>query len=321
MPTVTQQPIQLSHFISNIASAMATYDRLRWWRGRTGADGTFEAATADAVAPASMLGTALTPHALNGRVFKFRVNGTTEVSVTFTGADPVSTAQAVAEIDSATALVTPVDDGGYLRLTTVATGSGASIEILDGDANSFLGFEEGLGAVGLDLDTPLVSGTHEYFYTDQNSDLEYWYKAELYSSTTAATTGQGVPWPADQAQAVPRSNTIVCFLQISDMSGRAISGRRVIIANTFLPNQVVSGGVRWGVFRHYDKVVTDRNGYAEVRLLRGMSLDLHVEGTSFTRRITIPSTGDSVDLLDPALVSEDEFGIQEPNIDFAIRTS
>jgi hypothetical protein len=48
---------------------------------------------------------------------------------------------------------------------------------------------------------------------------------------------------------------------------------------------------------------------------------MSIDGTGFVRRIAIPTTGDSVDLLDPALVTRDEFGIHEANIDFAIRTS
>jgi len=321
MPVVTNEPIQLSYFVSDITSAIATYNRLRWWRSRTGADGTYEAATASALAPATMLGSSLTPHTLNGKEFKFKVDGTTEVSVVFADADPVTTAQVVAAIAAETALVTAADEDGLLRLTTVSTGSAASIEILDGDANAALGFVEGDGAVGQDLDTTLVAGTHEYFYTDQNSDEEFWYRVEFFHSVTGDTTGQGVPFPADQAQQIPRSSTIVCYVQLADMRGKAIIDRKVIIANGPSPNLVDASGQLWGVFRQYEEMRTDRNGYAEIRLLRGITVDVHIEGTGFTRRITIPTTGDAVNLLDPDLQAEDEFGIQQQNVNFAFRMS
>lgn len=322
MAVVTNQPIQLSYFVQDITTALLTYNRLRWHRSRTGQYGIYEPATAAAPTPAMITGTAVSPHQLNGKTFKFLVNGATEVSVLFTDPDPVTTAQVVAAITLATPLVTPLDDGsGRLQLTTAITGSGASIKILDGDANAFLGFVEGDGAVGQDDDTILVAGTHEYFYTDQNSDRDFWYRVEFRHSVTLKTTGLGVPFPANAAQHVSKSLTIVGYVRIADMSGLPVGCRRITFANPFMPNTVVDQSTRWGIFRHYASISTDRNGYAEIRLIRGMQVDIVVEGTNFVRRLQIPTTGDVVDLFDPALVVEDEFGIQEPNIDFAIRLS
>lgn len=320
MPIVTQHPITVSYFISDIAAAMVTFDRMRWFRSRVGSDGPFEAATGVISGTATLLGTAREPHALNGKTLRFKVNGTTEVSVLFSGADPYTTAAVVADIAGATALVVASDENGYLRLTTVMTGSGASLEILESDAAPWLGFEAGDASVGTDADLPLVANTHEYFYTDQNSDETFWYRVQLYHSVTGDVSNYSVPLPAAGVPVVPASKTIVAYINLVDMTGRPIDGRRIILANVFLPNKVD----QFGVFRHSAEMVTDKNGYSEIRLLRGMTLDVHVEGTTFTRRITLPalnSTATSVDLLDPTLVVEDEFGIQEPNIDFAIRMS
>jgi len=321
MAVVTNQPIQLSYFVQDISSAVATYNRLRWHRSRTGQYGVYEQATGSVPTFASLVGSAVTPHQLNGKTLTFRVNGVTSVSVLFADPDPVTTAQAAAAVMAATPLVTASDDAGCLRLTTVTTGSFSSIEITGGDAAPYLGFAVGAGAVGLDGDTPLVAGTHEYFYTDQNSDRDFWYRAEFLNSVTAQTTGLGIPFPANQVQKLSASLTIVGYVRLIDLSGYPIEGRQITFANVFLPNTIVDQSTRWGVFRHYAQVSTDRNGYAEIRLVRGMSLDISIDGSGFVRRILVPSTGDAVDLLDPALVVQDEFGIQEPQIDFAIRTT
>lgn len=322
MPVVTSQPIQLSYFVQDIASALLTYNRLRWHRSRTGQYGTYEPATGATPLAAVITGTSAGPHQLNGKTFKFKVNGVTEVSVTFADPDPVTTAQVVTAIGLATPLVTPSSDAdGRLVLTSVITGTGASIEILDGDANPFLGFVEGDGAVGVDSDTVLVGGTHEYFYTDQNSDREFWYRVEFRHSVTLQTSGLGAPFPASKVPTVPVALTIVGYVRLTDMSGFPIECRRITFANPFIPNTVVDQSTRWGVFRHYAQISTDRNGYAEIRLLRGMTVDVSIDGTGFVRRIQIPTVGDLVDILDPTLVVQDEFGIQEPQIDFAIRTT
>lgn len=318
MPIVTQHPLTLSYFVRDIAQAVVTFNRMRWYRSRSGEVGPYYATTAAAAAPAVLTGTTTSPHAVVGKTFSFLVNGVNRVDVTFTGSDPLSTSQVVAQIAAATGLVVASADASTrLVLTTTITGTAASIKVLESDASAILGLQTDDGAVGIDQDLVLVNGTHEYFYTDQNSDESFFYKTQLVNSVTGAVSDFSVPIPADQVQALPVAQTVVCSIQLVDMRGRPLRNRRVTFFNAFVPDRVLGTGV----FRHYDQIETDRNGYAEIRLLRGITLDMSVDGTGFVRRITIPSLGDSVDLLDPALVSSDEFGIQQQDIDFAIRMS
>lgn len=319
MPAVTKLPIQLSYFIADITTALLSYDRMRWHRSRSGQLGLYEAATAPVAAPATILGTLEQPHQVNGKTLSLRIGGTSTINITFADPDPVTTAQVVSAINGATMLVVASDAGGYLRLTTAATGSGASIEILDSAAAPYLGLYG--DAVGIDVDTIIVGGTHEYFYTDQNSDEDFWYRIELINSSTLTSTGLSVPFQANASSRVPVSYTIACYIRLAGLTGLAMEGRRITFHNAFVPNTVTTPSLRWGLFRHYAEMITDRNGYAEIRLIRGMTVDFVVDGTDFVRRIVVPTTGDAVDLLSPALSAEDEFGIQEANVDFAVRTS
>lgn len=320
MATVTETPLQISYFVADIATALTTYNRIRWHRSRSGQNGAYSPATSATATAASITGTLTSPHQLSGKTFIFKVNGTEEVTVTFPIPDPVTTAEVITGISGETALAVGSDTDGKLTITTVATGSDASIEILGGDANEFLGFSEGDGAVGTDADTTLVAGTHEYFWIDENASTDWWYRVEFLHSTTAKTSGLGVPFSADQATTVSKSRTVVAYIRMADPSGMPIPGRRVFLSNVYVPNTVIDLTYNWGIFRNAVEMTTDRNGYASIRLVRGMVLDLSIDGTAFVRRITIPTTGDSVDLLDTALVAEDEFGVQEPNINYAIRT-
>ncbi len=318
MPIVTQMPLTLSFFVQDIATALLTFNRMRAFRSRTGADGLYDAASGAAAGPATLEAANAEPHQLSGKTLKFKVNGVIDVEVLFAGADPYSTAAVIADITAETAdVVATAGVNGRLILTTVVTGSAASIEIIESDAAPFLGFDIGAAAVGTDTDIVLVPGTHEYFYTDQNSDLSFNYKFQLRHSITGQVSDFSVPIPADQVQGIDYVNTITCYVKLMDLHGRPIQGRRMTFANVFLPN--VLG--EFGIFRHFTEMVTDKNGYAETRLIRGAKVDFSVEGTNFVRRFTIPTLGDSVNLLDPSLVAEDEFGIQQPNIDFAIRLS
>jgi hypothetical protein len=320
MSVVTNKPINISKVIIDLTATLLRFNRMRWFRSRTGSDGVYEAATGAAAAAAQLVSVDPEPHALAGKTLSMRINGTTDIDVVFAGTDPFTTADAVAAIAGETALVVGSVVDGALVLTTAATGSGASIEILESDGAIALGFQTGDAAIGLDADLTIASGVHDYVYADENSSSDFWYKVQFLHSTTADESVISAPIPASMVSVLPYTATIACYLRLVDMRGRPIEGRKVVFANTFSPSRVLG----YGVFRHYEETKTDETGLAEIRLIRGATFDLHIEGTGFTRRIMLPAVGDPadlVDLLDPGLVTEDEFGIQEPNIDFAIRTS
>lgn len=318
MSIITNTPLTLTYFIRDIAEALLTFDHMIWYRSRSGATGLYEIATDLAVGPATMTGATIGPHAVHGKSLIFKVNDVTTVTVPFSNVDPVSTTDVAIAINAATLLViATADSNDRLVLTSVTTGSLASIEIVASDAAPYLGFNTGDAAIGLDLNSVLVNGTHQYFYTDNNSDLSFFYKIQLLNVTTLRVSELSVPIPADQTQGLPYSTRITASIRLASLTGRPVANRKVTIANVFLPNR--KNG--FGIFRTYEEIFTDVTGYAEIWLTRGAVVDVTVEGTGFVRRITVPTTGDFVDLLDPALVSNDEFGIQEQNIDFAIRTS
>lgn len=317
---VTNEILELYKLVLDPATALMQFTHLRWFRSIEGSDGPFEAISGTAAAAASLVGSAIEPHALNGKSLLLRVNGDTDIEVTFADADPYTTADVIADIAGTTALVVASDDGGYLRLTTAATGTGASIEILESDGATALGLDAGQFAIGSDVDVALDADVHEYLFTDSNGSRDYWYRTQLVNSSTSAFGQSTVPFPGTQVPVVPYNLTIAAYVRVIDLRGRPIEGRRIIVSNVFLPNTVGD----YNIFRHSDSFLTDATGYGELRLVRGATIDVHVEGTSYTRRITLPGvqdTADIVNLFDPSLSSEDEFGIQEPNIDFAIRMS
>jgi hypothetical protein len=313
--------LTLSQVVVDPATAVTTYDSIRWSRSITGANGVYEEISAYTAQPAVLTGMFREPHALNGKTMLFKVNGATVVSVTFSGSDPYSTASVITDINGATGLVVASADSlSQLVLTTVLTGTAASIEILESEGALALGFQTGDFAIGKGVDNTLGSTQHEYFFTDSNASKEYWYKTQLRHHTTMAVAPQSVPIPGSEVPVIAYDLLISAYVKVIDMRGRPIEGRNIVIANVFLPNTVGA----YNIFRHYEDVATDETGYAVIRLLRGATIDVHVEGTNFTRRVKLPLAGDPVDLInlfDPVLSDEDEFGIQQPDINFAIRLS
>lgn len=321
MAVVTNQLLPLYELIVDPTAAAVDFTHIRWFRSIDGVEGPYEAMSSPAAAPAVLVGTAAEPHALNGKTLSLKVDGLTTLDITFAGPDPYSTADAIADITAqAGGDVVADDDGtGRLRLTSASTGTAASIEILESEGALALGFQTGVTALGTAADTALTTA-HQYLFTDSNGSREYFYRTQLVNNTTSQTAPPFAPFSGNEVPVLAYDLSIACYVRLVDLRGRPIEGRKIIIANVFLPNRV--GDV--SIFRHSAEFETNETGYGEIRLLRGSVIDVHVEGTTFTRRITLPGLQDPtdiLDLLDPSLSAEDEFGIQEPNIDFAIRTS
>lgn len=321
MGLITNQLLRIGYLVVDPSALIAAgFTSLRFARSTEGPNGPYIPVTDSSPQPATIRGGHAEPHALSGKSLHVQVNGEL-VEIDFVGSDPYTTADAVMAINSASVDITAYDNGdSTITIATVDTGTDATLEILPTSGALALGFQPGQQAVGLSDDPNLSSSIHDYFIDDHNSSEAYWYQVVPFNSGTLEYGAKSVPFPAISTPTVPWSQTIACYIKLLDFKGRGIQGRKVLLSNTFRPNILNN----FGIFRHYEELVTDCTGYATVRVIRGMELDVNIEGTGFTRRITLPGVGapeDIVNLLDPSLVSADEFGIQEPNIDFAIRTS
>lgn len=317
----TNTLITQSYLLPDLSVQMLRFDRIRWHRSTSGRQGYYEPATATLPEPAA-IHIELRTRALAGKQLLLRINGASEpTAITFEGPDPVETEQVAAAIEAETPLLVVTPDGSGLRVGTAFGGIPASIEVLPCDAAPYLGLAVGDGAVGLGADQALNAGQSEYLFNDYQSSGSTWYTVELLNSITGVSSGKSVAFRTRADLSVPASEMIGCFIRLCDLKGLPLPGRRIFIHNVFMPNRVTANGRSWGIFRQYEELVTDLTGYAEARLIRGATVDVTVAGTGFTRRIKLPSLGTIVDLLDPGLNTQDEFGIQTPTIDFAIRTT
>lgn len=318
---VTNQMITQVYLVPYLSEKLQSWDRIRWYRSYTGRAGFYEQATDEDPQPAQLTGRLVT-RALHNTSLVLRVGGTTEVVVPFQGADPYTLLRVAQEISAAAPdLQAHAGGDGRLFIATTLTGTAASLEVLASSAAANLGLLPGEMAVGLGADSALLNGVSEYQFTDHQSSPKAWYAVEYRNSTSGASSARSAPFKSREVESVPFSQLIGCFVRLADLAGRPLAGRRVTVHNVFMPNRATDGNKSWGIFRQYEELVTDPNGYCEAFLIRGAWVDVTIAGTGFTRRLRIPTTGTIVDLLDPSLDTEDEFGIQTSNVDFAIRTT
>jgi len=300
------------------------YDRLEVWRSVLGEAGPYEELSAasferaylpaDAGQPSGIAGRYLN---VDGKFLTLRVNKNYVSTVVFTGPDPRTMQEIAYQIREQAAHVgSYVDAGGGLVIYGAAYGGISSIEVLAGDAVPILGLEVGSIAYGKDPRLPLQPGV-QYFFTDYRTEKSYFYKTRFSNRLTNVKSPFSEPFSATQKLGVSPSSVVIGFVKLALPDGRAASSQEVTIYNTFLP-QIVEG---FTVVGGPKRLVTDDNGYVEFPLVRGIPIDIGVGGTSFVRRVQVPSDPNVLkfDVFDPAYGKDDNFSVQRADLPYADR--
>jgi hypothetical protein len=311
--------ITIKIYVPDVTNVLLSFDIMQVQRSKLGdpyTDAAFITTTA-AAAPV-LTGTTEGPFSgLSGEQLKVKVNGGAEQTVTFISADPISLTNALGEINDAIADLTAANDGtGKVELTGNLTGTEGTIEVTGGGAAAILGLSQVI-VHGTDQHIGLQAGVDEYSYSDLSGEASYWYRTRYYNSSTSTYGGWSDWIQGSTGAAVAASELIVGKIQVADIDGSALSDLKVTLVNVYSP--LTADG--YFLAGRSKQIETDGSGLAETTLIKGMVLDVVVEGTSIIRRITVPSTGTEFDLLDASLVTDDPFQIQVPDLPSAVRRS
>ena len=314
---VTNTDLTIRMFVADIATIIASYNRIQVFRSAGNELGPWEEITAAAATAATILGTDSDPFALNGKSLQLRIAGLTTYTVNFAGADPYTAAQAVIDINTAIgAAGTATDESGFVRVTTTDTGTDASVEVVGGTGYADLGFQLNQFDIGEDVRITLVGGTQDYTEVDPNGSRDYWYRTRYYHAGTAAASEYSVAFPGATVLKLPTTDIIVGTARLVDLEGNALPNQRISVYNLFEPS-IRSG---YGVFGMEEDFYTDEDGYAEHVFVRGSLVEVTFENTSVNRRIRVPTSGSSFDILDTGL-TQDVFSISIPVYNWAARGS
>jgi hypothetical protein len=330
---VTNERIELDLFLDP-ALWSGSYDRLELWRSRDTEQGPYDALTDNtwmpAVQPPNAPAAPLSPVTgpsvvLSGKTLELLLNegtpGETDVLVTFTGVDPLTFADAAAQIQaqSAGVLVAYVA-GAQLVVSTVAVGVKVTLRVVGGDAAPLLGLptqEPQSVAFGRDGRLVLQPTQQTYGFVDPNGAPAYWYRWRFYNSTSGLLSDYSLPFRGRVVQGVGPANQVRCYVDLVDVTGAPLYGQEVYIYNAFNGTQVAGFTVAGGGL----KLLTDRTGHAEVLLVRGAAVSVAIGGTNLSRDITVPTdpTVTALNMLTGPAGPNDAFTVQQPNIDFAVR--
>jgi hypothetical protein len=326
----TQERFQLN-FSFDPTSWEGTFDRLEVWRSRGVEQGPYEPLHGATFTPARLpRGSGGPPSpaqtgpgaALNGKTLELLIDEVTPLTITFSGSDPITFAQAVTQIlAQGENLVTAYVLDGALVVQTVQGGLRAVLRVTGGEAAPILGLataEPDSLAFGLDARIVLRHGVENYGLVDPNGSADFFYKARFYNSTSNLASQFSPPFHGSPPVGLAPASLCRCYVDLVDQSGMPAANMEVLVHNQF------SGSVAEGKFvvaGGSQQLLTDARGHAEIFLVRGAKITVTIGGTALARDVLVPTDPavQSLNLLVSDNGTDDLFTVQIPDLNYAVR--
>ena len=134
---------------------LTTYDVSTFDRSVTVREGPFSRLTEDVAEAATLLGVAIAPFFVVGKILQIIIDEDSQVGMQFTDADPLTASEVVLQINTALGASIATNESSQIRLTSTLTGTDSKIEIVGGSAASALGFTAGQRDIGADAHVPV----------------------------------------------------------------------------------------------------------------------------------------------------------------------
>ena len=321
----TQEMVRLQIYVTN-EEFLGVYDLLEVWKSESGASGPY-ARIAGEILPARIPEDASDPASppvagpnavLVGKDLRLSVSDQ-DVTIVFTGSDPLTYLQAAIQVGvqgaGVGAYVTA--EGLFVVQTTTSGRAGGRLQILGGEAAPLLGLPTGTDVVyGQDFSLALSENTNTYEYVDPWGSSAHYYKVRFINSNTGATSEFSQAYPGTERLGLEPQSLAVGRLTLVDAAGKTLINKDVRVHMEF-SGQIIDGKVVAGgdLIRS-----TDETGSVEFTLPRGEKVSVSIPGTSLVRTITVPDQ-DLFNLLDPDIADQDIFKVVVPDIVYAERRS
>lgn len=323
----TGEVIRLDIFVKEPVF-FSTYDRIEVWRSVAGQGGPYSELTAMALSPARLPEGAddapavpvVGPSAvLDGLELELLVNEYVEVTVTFSGADPITYGDAATQVTAqGQSLVEAyVTAAGVFVVQTTGAGTGSSLRVLSSDGAAQLGLPVDELVFGRSAWLNLVDGTDRYLFEDLLGSGTYFYKTRFRNASTGAVSEFSLPHSIGTRAGTEPDNLICGKADLIQADGTPLINQQVQLRAEFT-GILVDGAVMAGTTV---EKMTDEDGHVEFVLVRGQKFGVSVPGTSLFRTITVPTdpTKEVFNLFDPDIADEDIFRVQVPEIVVAER--
>jgi len=247
----------------------------------------------------------MTTYQMGGKLLKFKLDGGTEVSVTFDPLIPNWTPTQVANRINQFAAGRASVVSNNLVLASATTGRTSSVVITYNDATS-LGWSDGTSALGQDIRIPLVSNTYFYGYIDLAGVSSYRYQWRFTNSSATQFTDFSDVIYGNASSFVATNALSLATATFVNIQGVATQMTVLVAPADGTPMSIgglVVGEVATKMF------TSDVNGFLAIPLMRGAKVRVAIEGTTLVREFVVPNTA-TFDLLATMGTAPDAFTIQ-----------
>jgi len=310
--TVAIQSLGTFHFIFPEDEWTGSFNGYGVWGSRFGEAGPYEALHSPGHSAAAFLIPARAGYDVDGLVLELLVNRTVEVHITFSGTTP---AEVVDSINAAMpSVIKASQDGGGVLVETFEVGHQASILATESDAWTKL-HQTGTCFFGLSTYPALVPGTESYQFLDPSAEEGWYYRTRYAHRGTGELSAYSIPVPARVNVGVDRALLIKGEVYLTTPSGAPVQNVLVLL-------DVPADPTMPGMVPQQIKGFSNADGYVGIMVRRGVEAVLSIAGSNVTRRIQVPSTGDTFDLADPSLsIQPDAYRVQVPDTKVGERRS
>lgn len=309
--------IKLRINVRDIAAVLSSYDVIRVKKSTTGEGGQYDYITDTAATAAQLVAPTDEFYNVVGKTLQILRDSHAQVTVTFTGTDPLSAAQIVDQINTEVGVSIASAESDSFKIVSTITGSSSKMEIAGGTAIADFGWTAGDRNVGFEPQVTLQAGVTLYEFIDNDGDAGDYYKVNYYNTGNQLTSTDSSSFLGATATLVAAGSLSIATVDLVDGAGVAVPNQDITFWSVYEIVEVdtfIAGIQR----KPIATIRTDAAGHAELSLVRGLTIKVVFEGTSIIREFTVPDVS-SFNLLEALSESPDPFDIRTPDFHLALR--
>jgi hypothetical protein len=244
------------------------------------------------------------PYDVGGLTLSLAVDAGATQHVLLTSHDPVTAADLADEVNTKFTGMAASAVGDTLVLASATIGTGSKLTVVTGTSLSALGLTVG-DHFGKAAHLPLVTMVYDYTLEDTLGGATHSYVARA-TNAEGGVGGTYIPVYDEANLAVDPGDLALLTVDLASVNGVAAAGQRVALSLANPAAVTVVSGLMVGNEPPV-LLTTDEFGHAETLVVKGITVDVHVSGTSLARRIIVPSADFA--LGDTVATAEDLFQI------------
>ena len=311
--------VELTFLIEDVATYYDQgFRRINISRSKDGGVTYYDITHSCCAQPPQVYGTSSGPWQMDGKHLTADLSGET-YDVDFVGAGDWDISRIDGWLRAHSVFTAEVGVDGKIILSTVSGDEHSWINVAPCSAATAWGLTTLVSYYGVSAGLTLYKDVINYTFYDYTGAAGDMYRYRLETEADEFSRWSDVI-TASPTSLISLDKMCLCSLQLLNSDGSPVVGTQVVLSN-YWSLYDVSPTDDVTALSFVRELTTDADGKVSVYLLRGMTVDVAIQGSSVVRRVVIPDE-DTADLLDPSIaVTPDQLAVSDSSIPAAVRHS